>query len=142
MRRLLLVLAMLAGGGCNSGTQMTAERQKMVQEGEQLEVAVDGSTFDTLLAENGDRVVLVDFWAVWCGPCQELAPYVAEIAAEYQDRLTVAKVDIDQAQDLAARFKIESIPTLVIFRNGQEVTRVEGPVGKEGILAVLSPVIH
>ena len=74
----------------------------------------------------GSGRVLVDFWAGWCGPCKMVAPIIDELAAEYDGRVTVAKVDIDNEAGLANRNNIHSIPTVVLFRNGAEVNRFIG----------------
>jgi thioredoxin 1 len=70
--------------------------------------------------------VLVDFWAAWCGPCRMVAPIVEELAGEYEGRLKVAKVDVDDNQNLAMRYQVMSIPTLGVFRGGQMVERIVG----------------
>ena len=70
--------------------------------------------------------VLVDFWATWCGPCRMLAPVVAQIAANYEGRLKVCKVNVDEEPELARRFMIMSIPTLIIFKNGEAVDKALG----------------
>ncbi len=72
--------------------------------------------------------VLVDFWAPWCGPCRMMAPVIDAIAAKFAGRLKVAKVNVDEAGDLAAQFEIRSIPTLIMFKNGQAVDRLIGAV--------------
>lgn len=72
--------------------------------------------------------VLVDFWAPWCGPCRMMAPVIDAIAAKFAGRLKVAKVNVDEAGDLAAQFEIRSIPTLIMFKNGQPVDRLIGAV--------------
>ncbi|WP_455528322.1 thioredoxin [Huintestinicola sp.] len=66
-----------------------------------------------------DKTVLVDFWASWCGPCKMIAPTVAEIAEDYADIVKVGKINVDDEPELAALFKVESIPTLMVFRNGR-----------------------
>ena len=82
-------------------------------------------------------VTLVDFWAEWCGPCKMIAPVVDEIAGEYTGRARVAKVNIDNEQDLAARYRVNSIPTLLVIKDGQEKGRLVGVQPKAKIAAAL-----
>ena len=77
-----------------------------------------------------DKPVLVDFWAVWCGPCQMMAPILHELEAEMPDD-QIGKVNVDEQMDLARQFRVVSIPTLIIFKNGQEVQRMVGVTSKE-----------
>ena len=77
-----------------------------------------------------DKPVLVDFWAVWCGPCQMMAPILHELEAEMPD-VQIGKVNVDEQMDLARQFRLVSIPTLIIFKNGQEVQRMVGVTSKE-----------
>jgi len=78
-------------------------------------------------------VVLVDFWAAWCGPCRRLAPTVEQLASDFDGRATVGKLDIDANPNVAARFQIRGIPTILIFRNGQLADTVVGPASKEDL---------
>ena len=86
---------------------------------------------------NSDIPVLVDFWATWCGPCRMVAPIVEEIADEYDGRIKVGKVNVDEEPELAMQFRVASIPTLMVFKNGQLVNTAVGYRPKADILALL-----
>lgn len=73
-----------------------------------------------------DLPVLVDFWAVWCGPCRQLAPTIDQLAEEYAGKIKVGKVNVDDAQDLAAQFRVSSIPQVFLFKGGQVVEKIVG----------------
>lgn len=77
--------------------------------------------------------VLLDFWAEWCGPCKMIAPVVEQLAAEYQGKLKVGKVDVDSNQQTSMQFGIRSIPTLLIFKNGKVVDQIVGAVPKAAL---------
>jgi thioredoxin 1 len=82
--------------------------------------------------------VLVDFWAVWCGPCKMIAPTVEELANEYQGKLKVGKVDVDHNQAVAMKFGIRSIPTLLVFKGGKVVEQIVGAVPKRALVEKVS----
>jgi thioredoxin len=85
-----------------------------------------------------DKPILADFWAEWCGPCKIMAPVLQQLAREWKGRVTVIKIDTEAKQNLAQRFNITGIPTLVLFRNGEEIHRVTGAVPLAQLKAVLS----
>lgn len=80
------------------------------------------------------EAVLVDFWAEWCGPCKTIAPVLEELAVEQAGRLKIAKVDVDDNQGLARQFGVQSIPTMIVFKDGAEVHRMVGARGKAQLL--------
>lgn len=83
--------------------------------------------------------VLVDFYADWCGPCRAIAPIVEEIAGELDGKLKVAKLDVDQNQQTAMQYGVQSIPTLLIFKNGKEAERLIGYMSKSKLLSKIEP---
>jgi thioredoxin 1 len=94
---------------------------------------VTDSTFDAEVL-GSDRPVVVDFWAEWCGPCKMVAPVLEEIATEHSDKLTVAKVNIDENPEIARRYQIMSIPTISVFSGGEVVKSIVGAKPKAALL--------
>ena len=95
------------------------------------------ATFDEEIA-SADLPIIVDFWAEWCGPCKMIAPILSEIAGENTEKLRVVKVNVDDSPDVARRFDIMSIPTLIVFKDGQPAKRMLGAKGKGQLLEDLS----
>ena len=86
---------------------------------------------------DAEQPVLVDFWAEWCGPCKMLGPIIDELAKEYEGKAKIGKVDIDNNRDAAVKFNIQSIPSIIIFKNGEEVNRFVGINPKEELAGAI-----
>ena len=100
-------------------------------------LVLNKESFDEAL--NGNPLILVDFYADWCGPCRMMAPIVEEIAKELEGKVVVAKLNVDDNPDIAARFQIFSIPTFILFKNGKIEEKIIGAVGKESLLEKITP---
>lgn len=101
-------------------------------------VTLTDANFDEEVLKS-DLPVLVDFWAVWCGPCRMIAPIIDELAGEYKGKLKVGKVDVDNNADVAARYRIQSIPTMKIFLKGEMVDSMVGALPKAQIVQRIAP---
>lgn len=101
-----------------------------------MEIELYKETFEQEVLQS-DIPVLVDFWATWCGPCKMIAPIVKEIADEYDGKILVGKVNVDEEPDLTMQYNVSSIPTLMVFKNGQLVNKAVGYREKDAILKML-----
>jgi len=101
-------------------------------------VAISDASFEAEVANSG-QPVLVDFWAEWCGPCRMIAPILENIADEYAGTLKIAKLDVDANPQTMMKFGVQSIPTLILFKDGQPVERLVGYMPKERLLGRIRP---
>ncbi len=100
------------------------------------EIVITKDNFEEEVLKS-DKPVLLDFWATWCGPCRMLAPVIDEIAAEYEGRVKVGKINVDEEEELAAAFGVDSIPTLYVMKDGKAVKKGIGYMPKERVAALL-----
>ena len=102
-----------------------------------ISIANDGNFEAEVLTASNAQPVMVDFWAEWCRPCHMLAPTVAEIAHDYAGKLKVMKLNVDEAMDSAGRYRVQGIPTLLLFKGGKVVEQIVGAVPKDQITKAL-----
>ena len=101
---------------------------------------IDDNNFEELVAKS-DLPVLIDFWAAWCGPCKVIGPIIEELAEEYQGRVLIGKVNVDQNPQLSGYFKIKSIPTLLFIKNGQLIERFSQLIPKPNLSEMLDDLV-
>lgn len=101
-------------------------------------MAISHVTDQTFVTETSEGLVLADFWAPWCGPCKMIAPVLEEIDAELNGKVKIVKLDVDENQETAVKFGVMSIPTLILFKDGEVVDKVIGFQPKEALLGLIS----
>ncbi len=99
-------------------------------------ITVNDSEFESKV-ENNDLPCLVDFWAPWCGPCKAIGPVIDQLADEFNGKVQIAKMNVDENPETPGRFGIKAIPTLILFKNGEVVDQITGAVGKAQLTALL-----
>ncbi len=103
-------------------------------------VTITDQNFETEVLKSS-QPVLIDFWAVWCGPCRAIAPVVEQLAGEYEGKVKIGKLDVDENPETAVKYGVRSIPTLLLFKNGQVVDTIIGAVQKNVIVQKMTPYI-
>ena len=96
-------------------------------------IQLNSENFDDFIL-NGKKPAVVDFSAEWCGPCKRLIPLIEEIAGEYKDRIYLCQIDIDEADEVAARYQITTIPSILFFKNGEVIERIFGLISKQNVV--------
>lgn len=129
MRLLALLVVMLGAAGC-------APDPPPIDPADRVSIDLDSSSFTAKVRES-EGVALVDFWATWCGPCRQIAPTIEAVAAKYEGRVVVGKVDVDKESGLAEEFGVRGIPLLKVFKNGEVVGELVGVNSQKRIEAML-----
>lgn len=105
-----------------------------------MPLIVDENTFKEIMNQE-EKPVVLEFWAKWCGPCQTLAPLLRELEQTYRSQVIIGKVNIDEQPTLAALFKVRSIPTILFFKNGEQVDQVVGLITRRGLERMINKLV-
>ncbi len=137
----LVIGAMINGsnGPAGSHAPNTLQQETPIEDSS-LVPAVTQASFDSEVLQS-ESPVLVEFWATWCGPCKRMKPVVDEIAKDFEGKMKTVKVDIDAEPELASKFNVNGVPTLVLFKNGRPVTTLSGVIAKESLVEQINHVL-
>jgi thioredoxin 1 len=94
------------------------------------------NNFDTII--NSEKPVLIDFFATWCGPCKTLGPILKQVKDSMGDRISIIKIDVDKNQQIASKFQVRGVPTMILFQNGKQLWRQSGVLSKEEVIKVIT----
>jgi thioredoxin 1 len=94
------------------------------------------SNFDTII--NSEKPVLIDFFATWCGPCKTLAPILKQVKDSMGERISIIKIDVDKNQQIASKYQVRGVPTMILFQNGKQLWRQSGVLSKEDVIKVIT----
>ncbi len=106
-----------------------------------MPVNVTLNNFDRIVAENAKLLLIVDFWADWCGPCHAIAPVLENVEKQYEGKVVIAKVNVDEEPELADSFNIRGIPNLIIFQNGEPVESITGVIPQRDLVAIVEELL-
>ncbi len=104
-----------------------------------MAIVINNDNFDVLTSDS--KPLVIDFWAEWCGPCRAVSPLVDEMASEFEGRVNIGKCDVDSNDDIVARFRIRNIPTLIFFKNGEQVDKHVGIISKNDLKAKIEALL-
>lgn len=105
-----------------------------------MALEINETNFEELVLKS-EKPVVLDFWAVWCGPCRMIAPHIEEMHTEYGDKAVIGKVDVDSSNEIATKYGIRNIPTVIYLKNGEVVDKVVGAVSKDALKAKLDALL-
>lgn len=138
----LVIGAIINGSNGTAISHVPASLQQDANAAEDSDLvpAVTQASFDSDVLQS-EKPVLVEFWATWCGPCKQMKPVVNEIAKEFEEQIKTVKVDIDAEPELASKFNVNGVPTLMLFKDGKMVTIVSGVTSKETLAEQINRVL-